>query len=79
MINNGLYIGQTDNLHERLILHKKHLGAKFTKDNYDFRLAYTEEYETRLESIRREKQLKEWSRAKKEALIVGDLSKLKAL
>ncbi len=79
MVNDQLYIGQTDNLNARLILHKKHTGAKFTRDNYDFRLAYTENYQTRLEAMRREKQLKGWTRVKKEALISGDLKKLKGL
>jgi putative endonuclease len=79
MINNQLYIGQTKNLANRLKLHKKHVGAKFIKDNYDFVLVYTEEHETLIEAMRREKQLKGWTRAKKEALIAGEFEKLKTL
>ncbi|MDD3679220.1 MAG: GIY-YIG nuclease family protein [Patescibacteria group bacterium] len=79
MTNNQLYIGQTKDLANRLTLHKKHKGAKFTKDNYNFKLAYTEEFDTQIEAMRREKQLKGWTRAKKEALIARDFVALKKL
>lgn len=78
---NELYIGQTNNLHNREIqqLNKTQKAAKFIKDGRDWQLVYSEEYDTRLESMRRELQLKGWSRAKKEALISGELEKLKSL
>lgn len=79
MINNQLYIGQTKDLENRLKLHKQHIGAKFTKDNYDFVLAYTEVYDTRQKAMQRERQIKGWTRAKKEALIASYLEKLKRL
>ena len=79
--SNQLYIGQTNNLDNR---EKQHLtkdwkAAKFTKDGKDFKLVFHEEHSSRLDAMRREKQLKGWTRAKKEALIIGDLSKLKKL
>ena len=76
-----LYIGQTNNLKERekQQLHKTLKAAKFIKEGDDFQLVYTEEYPTRLEAIRREKQLKGWTRAKKEALILGNIKELKNL
>jgi len=76
-----LYIGQTNNLPEREIqqLSKSSKAAKFVKDGKDFRLVYKEEYPTRLEAMRREKQLKGWTRAKKEALISGNKGLLKKL
>ena len=43
------------------------------------RLVYTEEYATIEEAYRRERQLHGWSRAKKEALICGDIELLKQL
>jgi predicted GIY-YIG superfamily endonuclease len=36
------------------------------------RLVYSEAHATRSEAIKRERQLKRWTRAKKEALIAGD-------
>jgi predicted GIY-YIG superfamily endonuclease len=79
--NNKLYIGQTDNLGQRLKDHisGKTKSAKFVKNNGNFNFVYKEEYQTRLASMRREKQLKGWTRAKKEALIAGDLDLLKKI
>jgi len=42
-------------------------------------LVYTEEFQTFSEARRREAQIKQWSRSKKEALVSGDLDKLKEL
>lgn len=78
---NRLYIGQTNNLQnrEKQQIRKTKKAAKFIKDGKGFKLVYYEKYKTRLESMRREKQLKGWTRAKKEALIKGDLKLLKKL
>ena len=48
-------------------------------ENGEFELVYQEDYVTRIEVMRREKQLKGWTRAKKEALITGNLELLKKL
>lgn len=79
--NNSLYIGQTNKLQQRLTDHKNKAtrASKFSKENGEFELVYQEDYETLLESMRREKQLKGWTRVKKEALIAGDLKLLKKL
>lgn len=79
--SNQLYIGKTNNLNARIIQHVKKdwKAAKFTKDNNNFQLVYNEEYETRIEAMNRETQLKGWSRLKKEALISGDLKQLISL
>ena len=78
---NRLYIGQTNNLQnrEKQQIRKTKKAAKFIKEGKKFKLVYFEEYESRLKSMRREKQLKGWTRAKKEALIKGDLKLLKKL
>lgn len=79
--NNSLYIGQTNNLEQRLKDHlsKTTRSSKFSKDNGDFKLVYQESFFTLLEAMRREKQIKGWIKAKKEALITGDLRLLKKL
>lgn len=79
--SNELYIGQTNNLDSRELqqLSKGPKAAKFIKDGGDFQLVYKEEYKTRLEAMRRELQLKRWTRVKKEALIAGDKKLLKSL
>lgn len=79
--NKSLYIGQTNNLKQRLIEHtnKTTKASKFAKENGDFKLVYQEAYSTLIEAMGREKQLKGWTRAKKEALISRDLVLLKKL
>lgn len=80
-LDNTLYIGQTNNLEQRIKdhLNKKDRSSKFSKEHGDFELVYQEEHNSRLDSMRREKQLKGWTRAKKEALIAGDKELLKKL
>ena len=80
-LDDQLYIGQTNNIDRRNKEHytKSSKSAKFVRDGEEFQLVYSEEYETRKEAMRREKQLKGWTRAKKEALISGDLELLKKL
>lgn len=79
--SNQLYIGQTNNLQarEKQQVNKTKKAARFIKDGKEFKLVYSEQYSTRLEAMQREKQLKGWTRAKKEALIKGDLMLLKKL
>lgn len=77
--HNRLYIGHTKNLEHRLNDHKNSHGAKFIKDYGSFDLVCSEVHKTRSEAMKREKQLKGWSRAKKEALIAGNLELLKKL
>lgn len=40
---------------------------------------HKEDYDTYQEAFRRERQIKKWTRAKKEALIAGDIERLKEL
>ena len=79
--SNTLYIGQTNNLEKRLVEHKSKSSksAKYIRYFSDFKLVYSEEFSTRQEVMKREWQLKQWSRAKKEALIVGKTTLLKRL
>lgn len=79
--NNSLYIGQTNNLLQRLKDHKSNSSraSKYSKENGKFKLVYTENYSTLLGAMRREKQLKGWTKAKKEALITNNLELLKKL
>jgi len=77
-----LYIGQTNNLpaREKQQTSKSKKAAKFIIDNTEmFNLVYSETYPSRLEAMRREKQLKGWTRAKKEALINKNYELLKKL
>lgn len=67
--DDSLYTGYTVNIEERLKLHEAGKGAKYTRGRGPFRLVYTERYSTKSEALKREYEIKQWSRAKKLALI----------
>lgn len=77
--NNKLYIGQTNNLAERIKQHISHStkSSHFLRKESITKLVYSEEFGTRQEAMKREWQLKNWSRVKKEALISGNIDILK--
>ena len=77
--DDSLYVGSTDDLETRLKRHKSGYAADYTKLHAPVELIYTEEYPTYKEAFNRERQLHKWSRAKKDALIAGDIEKLKEL
>ncbi len=79
--SNTLYIGQTNNLQKRIKEHRNKTlkSAKYIRYFQSFELVYSETYDSRKEAMRREYQLKNWSKAKKEALIIRDLNLLKKL
>ena len=77
--NDEYYVGSTTNLELRLEEHRSGVGSGFTKAHLPIDLVYTEEYDTIHEARLRERQLHKWSQAKKEALINGDIEKLKEL
>ena len=49
--------------------HNKNRGACFTKNQKPFKIALLEKYETMTEARKREVQIKNWRRDKKEKLI----------
>lgn len=75
----SLYIGETSNLESRLRKHHKGSACSFTANRRPVLLAYSETHTTHDAALKRERQLKRWTRAKKEALIAGDVARLKAL
>ena len=76
--NKALYTGITNNLERRLKQHKGGEGGRYTSYNPGKKIRYFEEYKTRSEAMKRESQIKRWSRTEKLALIKGDRDFLKA-
>ena len=64
-----LYIGVTNDLRRRLLEHKNEEISGFTKRYHLHKLVYFEQYSEIIDAISREKQLKRWSRAKKNWLV----------
>ena len=77
--NHGYYVGHTHDLLARFALHQHGKGAQYTTQNRPSAILYHESLPTELAAIRRERQLKCWSRAKKEALIAGDRARVHEL
>ena len=67
--NRVLYIGITNDLERRLFEHKSGAIEGFTKKYHIYKLVYYEEHREALDAIAREKQLKHWTRAKKNSLV----------
>ena len=76
--NTFFYVGLTTNLNKRLSQHQRHQSLH-TKRYEEVQLVHFEKFSKRIDAESREKQLKGWSRAKKKALIVGDINQLKEL
>jgi len=66
-----LYIGVTSNLERRLIEHKAGKGSLFIEKYNIHYLVYFEKFNDINLAIEREKQLKGWSRIKKDKLITN--------
>ena len=65
----SFYTGATNDLEHRLEQHQNGKGAKFIKGRLPVKLVYCEEFENVKDAFRREKQIKRFSRNKKEELI----------
>ena len=74
-----LYIGATTDLDQRCSEHFAGKACRTTKLDPPVTLVHQEEFETNVEARRRESQVKRWTRAKKEALVSGDMAKLSEL
>ncbi len=64
-----LYIGVTNDLERRASEHSLGKGSAFAKQYNAHKLIYFETFSDPASAIAREKQLKNWTRAKKEALV----------
>ena len=78
--NNQYYTGSTIKaLNKRVAEHQRGEGANFTRKHLPVKLVYFEEFQRKDEAFKREKQVQNWGRKKKEALIDGNVDQLKGL
>ena len=70
------YTGHTDNLDKRLAEHRQSAFKCYTASRLPVRLVFCSEFRTRDEAFAGERQIKGWTRRKKEALIREDWEKL---
>ena len=77
--DDSYYVGSTSNLPQRVKTHNAGKGSEYTRYRRPVELMYSEPADSELNAVRRERQIKKWSRAKKEALIACDMKRLKSL
>ncbi len=73
------YTGHTDDLERRMVEHQAGGIPCYASERLPVELVFSQEFQTRLEALERERQVKGWNRKKKEALIRGDWEELRGL
>jgi putative endonuclease len=73
------YVGSTVNLERRLAQHHTGDGAAYTRRRRPIQLVWAEEFDRLDDAFAREKEVKGWSRSKREALIAGNHAALPGL
>jgi predicted GIY-YIG superfamily endonuclease len=70
------YTGHTDDLEKRLWQHREGRTCDWTRRRLPVELAWCDWTGTRYEALEFERRVKNWSRAKKEALLAGDWARV---
>jgi predicted GIY-YIG superfamily endonuclease len=70
------YTGHTDDLEIRITAHQQGTLSGYTAKRLPVKLVFCDNFPTRDDAFTRERQIKGWSRRKKQALIRGDWNKL---
>ena len=78
-MDGSYYVGSTKNLDLRIAQHQSGKGSRYTSGRLPVELVYGEEYDRVADAYAREKQIQNWGRAKREALINGEVESLPPL
>ncbi|WP_297993720.1 GIY-YIG nuclease family protein [uncultured Clostridium sp.] len=73
--DDSLYTGWTNNLERRIKAHSTGKGAKYTKARLPIELVYFEEFEDKIEAMKREYAIKQLKRREKLILINNKIKK----
>jgi putative endonuclease len=65
----SIYTGITTDIARRLTEHKRGIGSRYTRARGLRRLLHSEQFPTRSEALKREAEIKKWTRSKKLHLI----------
>ena len=77
--DDSYYAGHTDDLEHRIAQHQIGAFGGYTAKHRPVTLVWSDQFQTRDDAFAAEHKLKGWSRAKKEALIVGDWERISEL
>lgn len=61
----SLYTGITNDLDKRFLEHKSGKGGGYTRSHQPMKMVYSEEVSSKSEALKREFEIKSWSRSKK--------------
>jgi putative endonuclease len=78
-IDRSFYVGSTSDLEIRLAQHEAGEGGSNTSSRLPVYLVYSEEYGSPYDAFLREREVKGWSRLKKEALVRREYDRLPSL
>jgi len=78
-VDGSYYVGHTDDLESRLAAHQSGEIKGYTYPRRPVQLVFHEEFPSREDAFLRERQVKGWSRRKKEALVREDWDSLRRL
>lgn len=67
--DNTFYCGYTNNLEKRIKTHNEGKGSKYTRGRLPAKLIYVEEYESKSLALKREYEIKRFSKKEKKELI----------
>ena len=68
--DNTIYSGYTVNIENRINVHNSGKGAKYTRARRPVKLAYYEEFESKSEALKREREFKKYTHSEKEKIIL---------
>lgn len=76
-VDDSYYVGYTNNVARRMQEHQRGLHDSYTSIRLPTKLVFIEEFSDEDEAFLFERQIKKWSRKKKEALIEGNFEAIK--
>lgn len=68
-IDGSYYIGSSNNVNKRFQDHLNGKGGRYTRSHKPLKLIYQEEFSIKSDALKREAELKKWSKAKKQELV----------
>ena len=78
-VDRSYYVGHTDELAKRALQHDRGEVRVYTSPRRPVRVVFTQEFASREEALAAERQIKGWSRQKKEALVRGEWAEVSRL
>jgi len=75
----SLYVGETSDLRAREQQHNDGQGGRYTAKRRPVHIVYAEQYSSRQDALRRERQIKRWTSQKKELLVSGNTATLSGI